>query len=76
MLTNVKNRPTAEKVKGVVYDVKCSAAAPTWETGRTLELRLEEHQRAVKSRQTTNGIAVHANNTHHNILWDSAEVIC
>ena len=37
------------------------------ETGRTLELRLKEHQRAVKSRQTSNGIAVHANSTQHSI---------
>ena len=76
MLTNVKNRPTAERVKGVVYQVKCSCGSTyVGETGRTLELHLKEHQRAVKSRQTTNRIAVHANNTHHSILWDSAEVI-
>ena len=77
MLTNVKNRPPAEKVKGVVYQVKCSCgSAYIGETGRTLEIRLKEHQRAVKNRQTTNGIAVHANSTHHSILWDSAEVVC
>ena len=48
------------------------------ETGRTLELRLKEHQRAVKSRHSSNGIAVHTNSTQHSIQWhwDSAEVIC
>ena len=47
----------------------CRSCGSTYvgETGRT-----------DKSGQTTNGIAarVHANNTHHSILWDSAEVIC
>ena len=50
----------------------CCGSTYVGETGRTLELRLKEHQRTVKSGQTTNGIAVHANNTHHSILWDSA----
>lgn len=77
ILTNVKNRPVAEKVKKVVFKLNCSCGSTyVGETGRTLELHLKEHQRTVKNKQTTNGIAVHANNSHHSIHWDSAEVIC
>ena len=75
LLSNVKNKTPAEKVKGVVYRVNCSCGSTYMgETGRTLELRPKEHQRAVKSRQTSNGIAVHANSTQHSIQWDSAEI--
>lgn len=72
-----QRRPPAEKVKGVVYKVNCSCGSTYMgETHRTLEVRLKEHQRVVKSRQTNNGIAVHANNTQYSIQWDSAEVVC
>ena len=76
LLTNVKGRPTREKVKGVVYKVDCSCGNTyIGETGRTLGVRLKEHKRAVRMDQPNNGIAVHANKTRHDILWDSAEVL-
>jgi hypothetical protein len=45
------------------------------ETGRSLEVRLKEHKRAVKCGDTTNGISVHANTTGHSIQWGNAEVL-
>ena len=45
------------------------------ETGRTLEVRLREQQRAVKYCNSNNGIAVHANKTMHSILWNESEVL-
>ena len=51
ILTNVKNRPAEEKLKGVVYKVDCSCGSKyIWETCRTLDVRLKEHKRAVKIR--------------------------
>ena len=79
LLSSMKNRTPAEKVKRVVYKVNCSCGSTyVGEIGRTLEIRLKEHQRVVKSRQTNNGIPVHANSTQHNIQWarGNAEVIC
>ena len=63
-------------MKGVVYKVDCSCGNTyIGETGRTLGVRLKEHKRAVTMDQPNNGIAVHANKTRHDILWDSAEVL-
>ena len=61
---------------GVVYKVDCSCGSTyIGETCRTLDVRLKEHKRAVKSNQSTNGIAVHADKTGHDIQWDSAQVL-
>lgn len=76
LLTRVKNKPAKEKVKGVIYRVHCSCGYTyVGETSRTLEIRLKEHKRTVRTDQSNNGIAVHANKTWHSILWDSAEVL-
>ena len=76
ILTNVKNRPAEEKLKGVVYKVDCSCGSTyIGETCRTLDVRLKEHKRAVKTHQENNGIAVHANKTLHEIQWDSAQAL-
>ena len=46
-----------EKVKGVVYKVDCSCGSTyVGETGRTLEVRMKEHKRAVRMDQANNGI--------------------
>ena len=75
LLTRVKNPIPYEKKKGV-YKVDCSCGNTyIGETGRTLDARLKEHQRAVKVNNRSNGIAVHVNNTVHDIDWDSTEVI-
>ena len=56
---------------GVVYKVECDCGyAYIGETGRTLNVRLKEHQRAVSHADDKNGIAVHANAyTKHTIQW-------
>ena len=59
-----------------MYKVNCSCGNTyIGETGRTLDARLKEHQRAVKVNNKSNGIAVHVNSTAHDIDWDNAEVI-
>lgn len=77
VLMNVKQRPTENKMRGVVYKVDCDCGyAYIGETGRTLNIRLKEHQRAVAHADEKNGIAVHANTyTKHTIQWDSAHVL-
>ena len=76
MLSQVKTQPPACKVKGVVYKVDCTCGSTyIGETRRSLEVRLKEHRRAVRMDHDNNGIAVHANNTFHDIKWGSAQVI-
>ena len=63
--THVKNRIDEEQVKGVVYSVECGCGEKyIGETGRTMNLRMKEHQRAVKYDNTLNGISVHANTSY------------
>ena len=75
-LMHVKNKTPKERVAGVVYKVDCCCGQTyIGETGRSMEVRMKEHQRAVRQDNTNNGIAVHANNTMHNILWESAQIL-
>ena len=75
LLTEVKSRTEEEKIKGVIYRVQCSCGIYIGKTGRTLDVRLKEHKRAVNMNNQNNGIAVHANNTLNDIQWDSVEVL-
>ena len=76
LLSNAKNRPAEDKVKDVVYKVDCSCGSTyIREMGRTLDVRMKEHKRAVRTHQSTNGIAVHVDTTGHDIQWDSAQVL-
>ena len=75
-LMKVKGKTPQEDVKGVIYSIPCECGALyIGETGRTLKIRLTEHQRAVRIRNSNNGIAVHAMETHHKIKWEEARVI-
>ena len=64
--------------KAVVYRVLCGSCDMSYvgETGRTLQLRIKEHRRAL-----TNGdpcmstLAEHAINHHNNIAWEDAIVV-
>ena len=40
-----------------------------------MNLRMKEHQRAVKYDNTLNGISVHANTTRHAIAWETNKVL-
>ena len=75
-LVHVKRKIPIEQIAGVVYKVDCSCGqAYVGETGRSMDIRMKEHQRAVRQDSSNNGIAVHANKTMHSIQWDSAQVI-
>ena len=64
--------------KAVVYRVPCGSCDMSYigETGRTLQLRIKEHRRAL-----TNGdpcmsaLAGHAINHRHNIAWENVIVV-
>ena len=58
-------------VKGVVYSIPCAdcSAAYIGEIGRTLNVHMAEHKRAVKSKDPLNRIAVYVQRTAHNINW-------
>ena len=40
-----------------------------------LDVRVKEHENAVKKDDMNNSISVHANSTMHNIIWDSARIL-
>ena len=47
------------------------------QTGRTLQHRVKEHQRALRTLSpfTTSAVAEHSMKTGHNIEWESAKVL-
>ena len=60
----------------MVYNVPCECGKTyIGETGRTLEARLKEHKYAVSWADTNNGIAVHANEHNHKILWEHTKIV-
>ena len=75
-LTKVKTEVPKERKKAVVYKVPCKDCNQVYigETKRNLKVRLTEHKQAVKKGDNKNGIAVHVQNSDHNIDWDNAEV--
>ena len=76
LLVQVKNKVKYDQKNGVVYKVDCECGQTyIGETGRSMEVRMKEHRRAVLQDNKNNGIAVHANNTMHDIQWSSAEVL-
>ena len=78
VLVHTKDPVPQECRKAVVYKVPCGSCDMSYigETGRTLQLRIKEHRRAL-----TNGdpcmsaLAEHAINNHHNIAWEDAIVV-
>ena len=61
--------------KGVIYRIPCSTCTSSYigETGRSLQLRIREHQRDVASDNTSNALAQHALKTGHYPNWTSAQ---
>ena len=63
---NVKNKRDMDKVKGVVYKIDCECGHTyVRKTGRTLEVRIKEHKRAVRYDDGNNGIAQSMPTRHH-----------
>ena len=62
--------------KGVVYELPCADCTNIYigETGRNLRMRLKEHQYVVKRKDNNNGIAVHAQQSGHNVDLEAAKV--
>lgn len=76
-LMKVKSTRPDDKKKRVVYEVPCAECNCVYvgETGQSLEMRLKEHRYAVRTKDARNGIAVHADNHHHEVDWEAAKVI-
>ena len=76
-LMKVKSTRPDELKKGVVYEVPCTDCECVYnigETGRSLEMRLKEHRYAVKTKDSRNGIVVHADTHNHKVNWQAASV--
>ena len=69
----VKSKIPQDQKKGVVYEVPCADCNSIYigQTGRNLEMRLKEHQYAVKRQDE---IAVHAQESGHDVDWEAARV--
>ena len=76
-LMKVKSTRPDDKKKGVIYEVPCAECNCVYvgETGRSLEMRLKEHRYAVKTKDSRNGIAVHADTNNHEVDWEAARVV-
>ena len=73
LLTHVKDKDDPKDRQGTVYRIRCNDCNGTYigETGRTLTMRLGEHQTATDKEDLTNNIAQHHRKTGHDINWDS-----
>jgi hypothetical protein len=75
----VRFKPRMQPIikKGVIYSIPCECGKSyIGETGRTLQVRLDEHRRSVKKRDPdVSKLCEHYYNTGHRFLWDEAKVI-
>ena len=72
-----KKRPDKPIDLGVVYNIPCGECewSYTGETGRTLQERVVEHRRAVRSWNTNSEIANHVHDRGHGMKWDDARKV-
>ena len=78
LLVRPKDKVPMEQRTGVVYSIPCRDCPKTYvgQSGRSLECRVKEHQRAVKYGDTnTSAIAEHAWQEQHNINWPAATIL-
>ena len=78
LLVRPKDKVPMEQRTGVVYSIPCRDCPKTYvgQSGRSLECRVKEHQRAVKYGDTnTSAIAEHAWQEQHNINWPVATIL-
>ena len=73
-LTKVKTEIPKEKRRQLFIGCKDCNQVYIGEAKRNLKVRLTEHRQAVKKGDNKNRIAVHVQNSCHNIDWDNAEV--
>ena len=71
------NKDEPSDRQGTVCEIKCCdcQAAYVDTTGRNLNIRLTEHERATTNGDTNNHIAELHLKTNHGIDWDSAESV-
>ena len=65
-------------LNGVVYRIPCKDCEHAYvgQSGRSLDCRVKEHQRAVRNGDTNaSALAEHAWNEEHHIDWQNAEVL-
>ena len=78
LLVQPKDKVPMEQRTGVVYSIPCRYCPKTYigQSGRSLECRIKEHQRAVKYGDTnTSAIAEHAWQEQHYINWPAATIL-
>ena len=78
LLVHPKDKDADLDKAGVVYQVDCKECDASYigQTGRHLRERLKEHKSALEKGYTQNsGIAEHAYSAHHEISWDTVQVL-
>ena len=78
MLVHPKDPVPVSKRKGVVYSIPCAECPRTYigQTGRSLDLRLQEHRRALKNGDVTaSAVAEHVFTAGHQVDLSKASVI-
>lgn len=76
MMRSVKNNIDHQQLKGV-YKIDCSCGKSyIWETGRSLRIRLKEHEADIKNgRSHTSALAEHSSKTKHHVCLEDAKII-
>ena len=72
-----KNVPKTCNQKGVVYQIDCSCSQSyIGETGRPINIRIDEHRASTKKGDLKSAISQHIHqNPEHSIMWDNIKII-
>ena len=73
----VRKRFQEPPVLGSVYNIGCAGCNFTYvgETGRTVEERVSEHKRAVRSLEERSELAMHVAETGHGVDWAGVRMV-
>ena len=76
-LRNLKPERPKDATKNVVYQIPCKGCDGCYigETCRKLSKRVEEHKKAVKGCDESNGVAKHAWEHSHHPNWDAVKIL-
>ena len=71
----IKNSPTNNQ--GVVYKINCNSSAQFYigETGRNINNRISEHEKAVKNKNRNNALFKHWEETGHNFNYSNVKIL-